>query len=142
MAPIADERFELPCGGHGAALTENHWFGLVEILSQFLSKLETLMSRRLGADNVAELWKQEAGNSAVFKTPRGLRWGMRFWNVNIVISRKQQLKTFLEKTKTKSAKELVEFWNKNDINNELMQTAFMTKLSSDIWKRLVTKQSR
>ena len=52
---------------------------------------------------------------------------MRFFNVNIVIARQSQLRAFLEKIKTKSAQELIEFWNKNDIKAELMQTAFMTK---------------
>ena len=64
---------EVPCHAHGAALTEVHWFTMVEILSQFLSKLEVLMARRLGADNIAELWRNEAGETAIFKTPRGLR---------------------------------------------------------------------
>ena len=52
---------------------------------------------------------------------------MRFFNVNIVIARQNQLRAFLEKCKTKSAQELIDFWNKNDIKADLMQTAFMTK---------------
>ena len=73
IAPIAESRFEVPCHAHGAALTENHWFELVELFSQFLSKLETVMARKIGADNIAELWKKEAGEKFAFKTPRGLR---------------------------------------------------------------------
>ena len=70
------------------------------------------------------------------------RWGMRFWNLKIVLSQEQKLKSFLEKIKLKAAKEILEFWDKNDISDEIVQSAFMAKLSSDIWQRMVKSQTR
>ena len=67
---------------------------------------------------------------------------MRFWNLKIVLSQEQKLKSFLEKLKLKSAKEVLEFWGKNDISDDIVQSAFMSKLSSDIWHRMVRSQTR
>jgi len=67
---------------------------------------------------------------------------MRFWNLKIVLSQEQKLKSFLEKIKLNAAKEILEFWDKKDISDEIVQSAFMAKLSSDIWQRMVKSQTR